>query len=342
MCGRSRPVCKLGSAGYGESLLVLFRPVQAGIRRRNAGRVPAGCRHWLTIWLQLHECEIPATLNEPAVAAITKTVTWTLAVPPVEATRRLRTALEAMGATVQPAGPGDTIEADTPRAFLRNRWEAHLSIRLSEPAEGKSDATIAVTPRAGTAHKSILDELVRQEELASIVIDRTQLNSTWRAIRKDQEAVRSGRMAAAHAKAEERHARFDERRAKLDERRAKLEAKIAKSEAKAAGVEIEDADAVAARARTAYSRGNELFQYVAAVEVVRGDVHFGLGVQTKRQTIDQSAQLNAIAKEGWDLVSTSSAFRQDEQKSRDRFLASGQNVAVRGALINTYTFKRKT
>lgn len=51
--------------------------------------------------------------------------------------------------------------------------------------------------------------------------------------------------------------------------------------------------------------------------------------------------LNEIAREGWDFHSVATAFINEGEVSRDKFLASGQQVAVRGRLVGTYVFTRR-
>jgi hypothetical protein len=50
--------------------------------------------------------------------------------------------------------------------------------------------------------------------------------------------------------------------------------------------------------------------------------------------------MNSIAREGWRLVNGSFVFHETGSESRDKFLASGQHVAVRGAVVGYYLFAR--
>jgi len=50
--------------------------------------------------------------------------------------------------------------------------------------------------------------------------------------------------------------------------------------------------------------------------------------------------LNAICREGWDLVSGDFVFVEEGQQSRDKFMSSGQNVAINGRTVGYYLFKR--
>jgi hypothetical protein len=62
---------------------------------------------------------------------------------------------------------------------------------------------------------------------------------------------------------------------------------------------------------------------------------------TQRQANDVSEVLNSIVREGWTFASLSTAFVHEGEESRDRFLASGQQTAVRGRLVGTYVFSRQ-
>ena len=52
------------------------------------------------------------------------------------------------------------------------------------------------------------------------------------------------------------------------------------------------------------------------------------------------AKLNAVCGAGWELVSGSFVFVETGQQSRDKFIASGQHVAVSGTVMGYYLFKR--
>jgi hypothetical protein len=55
---------------------------------------------------------------------------------------------------------------------------------------------------------------------------------------------------------------------------------------------------------------------------------------------DATQTLNAIVGEGWDLVAGSFVFVVQGEESRDKFMSSGQNVAVKGETRGYYLFKR--
>jgi hypothetical protein len=65
-----------------------------------------------------------------------------------------------------------------------------------------------------------------------------------------------------------------------------------------------------------------------------------VGSKTTQRTADPSEILNSVCREGWELVSGSFVFVEQGQQSRDKFLSSGQNVAVKGVVLGYYLFKR--
>lgn len=66
-----------------------------------------------------------------------------------------------------------------------------------------------------------------------------------------------------------------------------------------------------------------------------------VGSSTTQRTSDPSVVLNAVCREGWDLVSGSFVFVEQGQQSRDKFMSSGQNVAIKGETVGYYLFRRK-
>jgi hypothetical protein len=65
-----------------------------------------------------------------------------------------------------------------------------------------------------------------------------------------------------------------------------------------------------------------------------------VGSKTRSRTVDPTAVLNAVCHEGWELVTGDFPFVMTGQQSRDKFLSSGQNVAVAGTVMGYYLFKR--
>jgi hypothetical protein len=94
------------------------------------------------------------------------------------------------------------------------------------------------------------------------------------------------------------------------------------------------------QARTAFERGDHLFQYAHDVESQSAVIVSMVGSTTNRSSSDPSEILNAVAREGWELVSGSFVFREQGQQSRDKFMSSGQNVAIKGTTVGYYLFRR--
>lgn len=93
-------------------------------------------------------------------------------------------------------------------------------------------------------------------------------------------------------------------------------------------------------ARAAFDRGDQVFQYQANVMAQQAIIVAMVGSNTSQRTTDPSVILNSVSNEGWDLVNGSFVFIETGQQSRDKFLSSGQNVAISGATIGYYLFKR--
>jgi hypothetical protein len=65
------------------------------------------------------------------------------------------------------------------------------------------------------------------------------------------------------------------------------------------------------------------------------------GGTTAQRTHDPSQVLNAVCREGWDLLTASFTFVEQGQESRDKFLSTGQDVSVKGKTVGYYIFKRE-
>jgi hypothetical protein len=96
----------------------------------------------------------------------------------------------------------------------------------------------------------------------------------------------------------------------------------------------------AGSARAAFDSGDRLFQFFMDVKDTKPVVIPMVGARTTTKTADPVAILNSVCNEGWELVNGSFVFHELGSESRDKFLASGQNVAVRGTIIGYYLFKR--
>jgi hypothetical protein len=93
-------------------------------------------------------------------------------------------------------------------------------------------------------------------------------------------------------------------------------------------------------ARAAFDRGDLVLQYVADVMSQQAVIVAMVGSTTSKKTNDPVDVLNAVCREGWDLVSDDFVFVEEGQQSRDKFMSSGQNVAVKGRTVGYYLFKR--
>jgi len=128
----------------------------------------------------------------------------------------------------------------------------------------------------------------------------------------------------------------------------KAQAKATAAADKATAKAIADAEKLAAayaaspagRARSAYEAGDHLFQFEMDVMNQQAIIVAMVGSNTAKTSSDPSVVINSIAHEGWDLVNASHVFVQMGQQSRDKFLASGQNVAISGATVGYYMFRR--
>jgi len=94
------------------------------------------------------------------------------------------------------------------------------------------------------------------------------------------------------------------------------------------------------RARTAFERGDHVFQYSLDVMSQQAIIVSMVGSTTKQKTTDPVAILNAVCREGWELVNGSFVFVEQGQQSRDKFMSSGQNVAIKGCTVGYYLFRR--
>lgn len=135
----------------------------------------------------------------------------------------------------------------------------------------------------------------------------------------------------------------------IDERRSPFAKKTPEQkEAKAAAKAQREEDRELQRflqtpvgqARTAHERGDKVFQYECPVRVQQAVILAMVGSTVRAQTSDPSMILNAVCAEGWDLVNGSFVFVETGQQSRDKFMTSGQNVAIRGSVVGYYLFRR--
>ncbi|MEJ7703006.1 MAG: hypothetical protein WKF47_04820 [Geodermatophilaceae bacterium] len=94
------------------------------------------------------------------------------------------------------------------------------------------------------------------------------------------------------------------------------------------------------RARAAYERGDQVFQCAIDVMSQEAVIVAMVGSNTTQTTVDPVAVLNSVCREGWDLITGSFVFVEEGQQSRDKFMSSGQNVAIKGTTVGYYLFRR--
>lgn len=94
-------------------------------------------------------------------------------------------------------------------------------------------------------------------------------------------------------------------------------------------------------ARTAYQRGDLVLQTSFEIGSQHAVVAAMMGAFATQKTSDPNVILNAIAGEGWDLVNGSVVFVTTGQESRDKFMASGQQVAIAGTRVGYYLWRRR-
>lgn len=94
------------------------------------------------------------------------------------------------------------------------------------------------------------------------------------------------------------------------------------------------------QARMAFNMGYRFFQTQFEVRHQTGATLAMAGAFTASKDNDPTALLNAIADEGWDLVTASFVFVTTGEASRDKFASSGQNIAISGSTVGYYVFRR--
>jgi hypothetical protein len=99
------------------------------------------------------------------------------------------------------------------------------------------------------------------------------------------------------------------------------------------------------QARAAHTDGLKYFQTSFDLEEIGRNalniLAHSMETRVKQTSDPVGAILSAIEKEGWQLVQAGFTFRQTHQDSRDKFLASGQQVAITGQTVGIYLFRRK-
>jgi hypothetical protein len=96
----------------------------------------------------------------------------------------------------------------------------------------------------------------------------------------------------------------------------------------------------AGRARQAFENGDHVFQCSIDVMSQQAIIVAMVGSSTSQKTADPTAILNSVCREGWELINGDFVFVEQGQQSRDKFLSSGQNVAIKGTTVGYYLFRR--
>jgi cytolysin (calcineurin-like family phosphatase) len=101
----------------------------------------------------------------------------------------------------------------------------------------------------------------------------------------------------------------------------------------------------AGQARAAFERGDQVFQYevdIRSQKAVVRKMQSAVAKETLGSRLSRGpvATLNAVCDEGWELVNGSFVFVETGQQSRDKFMSSGQQVAISGTVMGYYLFKR--
>lgn len=119
------------------------------------------------------------------------------------------------------------------------------------------------------------------------------------------------------------------------------------------------------RAKVAYDAGEMFFQMQRVISATKAEVFIMMGASSTSEEVDKSAQggagfmssirdtaaasvenlpitqtLAAIEGIGWRLAHAGYTYRETYSESRDKFLASGQQVATSGEIVAIYLFRR--
>lgn len=94
------------------------------------------------------------------------------------------------------------------------------------------------------------------------------------------------------------------------------------------------------QSRIAFEQGDRLFQVDFEVMGQTAEIVAMMGSYNTSKANNPTAVLNAIVAEGWELITGSFVFVVQGEQSRDKFMSSGQNVAVKGATVGYYLFRR--
>lgn len=137
--------------------------------------------------------------------------------------------------------------------------------------------------------------------------------------------------------AEDKAAKEEQKAAKEEEKR------LAQDQARLAAEEAAFNASPPGQARVAKESGQRFFQIVLPIENLDRTwiAKFAHEMDTRvKDTSDVvGAVLTAVEDEGWELIQAGYVFRETGGASRDKFLASGQQIAVMGDTLGVYLFK---
>lgn len=144
---------------------------------------------------------------------------------------------------------------------------------------------------------------------------------------EEKEAARAAKEASREAERVKAEATREAARAEHERRHAELELQAFLA-------------SPVGQARTGYERGDQLFQYSLDVVNQRPVIFTYMHTQTERRTKDPIAILNAVCREGWDLVNGCFVFEQQGMRSNRAVLTNGETSAVLGTTMAYYVFRR--
>ena len=93
------------------------------------------------------------------------------------------------------------------------------------------------------------------------------------------------------------------------------------------------------QAGMAKERGDGFFEIELEVGQHSGSVSFGMSAQGSYRRQGFTGLLSDIEAQGWKLVHVGYYFMPTSETSRDKFMASGQNVAINGKSMGVYLFR---
>lgn len=95
-------------------------------------------------------------------------------------------------------------------------------------------------------------------------------------------------------------------------------------------------------ATSAKDAGNGFFELELEIGSSNRSVSFGTADYGKHKKSDFTGLLSQIEDIGWKLEHVGYYFMTTGETSRDKFLASGQNVAVKGKTMGVYLFRNSS